>query len=256
MDQTMMVKNMVRFDLMNKINTDNVFLDTFLKMLIMSSQDPLVNFINYIKNSVLNLPYNIYLLILSIYRNILNKNIVTKKGVVMYITEDREINTLFEPVMWYICQETDTKMQDNIYMETTKDDTNTRLRVPNGTTSTINALNHEFRYNIKTEIKTIYAEREHKRENTIIELFVTTDKNTNQNIFKDFTDLCEKKYNEYQSKQNWQQKIYRNDNGEWKNKPSKSSRKLETIILRDNQLSEIREDVNDFIDSEDWYINQ
>ncbi|AGF85603.1 ATPase family protein [Moumouvirus goulette] len=62
------------------------------------------------------------------------------------------------------------------------------------------------------------------------------------------------KYMDHMKKNIWEQYIYINDeNGEWKQSLSNNKRKLETVILQDGLLTKIKQDIDDFIESEKWY---
>jgi ATP-dependent 26S proteasome regulatory subunit len=65
--------------------------------------------------------------------------------------------------------------------------------------------------------------------------------------------------NEYlQSLKNavWKQQIYVNNGNKWEGKDSKNVRKLDTVILPDEIKNEIKNDLELFLNSEEWYLHR
>jgi len=183
---------------------------------------------------------------------------LNKKAVIKYITENREINTLYAPVIWYLNNLTDIKKEESINMSTTKNDKTLTQSVPKNRTSKVEFLNHEIHYTLTTDMISIYAEREHKRENMIITLTTETPKDRVGDILEQFANMCVEKYEENEKKKGWVQTIYRNEGGLWKDQASniKKLRKLNTVILKEGQMERLTNDVNSFLHDEEWYLSR
>lgn len=256
------LQNYFKSELLSKIRTGDPIIDTIIGIAILGSQDTIIKYFGKIRDLLANSPWILISLIKKFkrwYRLVRYKEDIeteTKTVTIKYITDSREINTLFEPVHWYINNLTDTIKETSTSLETTKNNPGITQKIPKQRTSKINFLDHEITYQISTEMITIYAEREHKRENIIINLLVEVKVDRKTDIFEKFADMCIKQYQEYNTKQQWKQKIYRNENGEWISKESKTSRKLSTVILKDGQIDDITDDINTFTHQEEWYVSR
>jgi len=100
---------------------------------------------------------------------------------------------------------------------------------------------------------TFYCEREKKKENFNILLEVDVNDNETTDIIDEFCQYAMKEYLKSLKVQKWEQKIYTHKDGKWTETPSNNSRKLDTVILK-NDLKEIfKNDLDLFVNSEEWY---
>ena len=111
--------------------------------------------------------------------------------------------------MWYINSLTNTKNEKQVSLETTKNNPEVTQQIPKERTAIIKFLEHEIEYRIRTEMITIYAEREHKRENIIIKLSTKTEEDRPVDIFQQFSEMCLKKFESQQKKKKWKQSAKR-----------------------------------------------
>jgi len=249
-----LVQSFVQNELLNKLRTNNPIIDTIICFMIFNSQDAIIKYISQLKNLFIKLPFVFIALIRKIRKN--PYNFIDKETQIKYITDSKDINTLFEPIQWYVLSTIDKKNESSTELYTTKNNKYITQALPENILSKFTFLDHEIICSLRKELITIYTEKEHKRENVIITLKTKIDKNRNVDIFEQFAEMCIKKYDEYKSKQLWTQQIYRNDNNAWKGKPSKTSRKINTIILKDNQMDDIVNDIKSFVQKEDWYVSR
>lgn len=77
--------------------------------------------------------------------------------------------------------------------------------------------------------------------------------NSTEDVLEEFCKYCANEYKFYLTGKIWTQQIYTNDRSEWKSSPSNNYRKLDTIILKNNLKNKIKEDVQLFLNSEEWY---
>jgi chaperone BCS1 len=63
----------------------------------------------------------------------------------------------------------------------------------------------------------------------------------------------EKARQEWISSNTWMQTVYSNKEGEWIGMPSHNSKAMSTVVLSGNTSREIEEDLESFLESEEWY---
>ena len=115
----------IKSQLLDKLQTGDPIYDTIIAFLLLSSQDTIVRYITNLKDFVLHtLPWKVITLLkwlrwLSGYSKE-SMEMMSKQAVIKYITEGREINTLYSPVLWYLNTLTDIRKEKSINMSTTK----------------------------------------------------------------------------------------------------------------------------------------
>lgn len=228
-------KNLIKLQILEKLKTKNIIYDAIVASIILSPNQYILKLTNLIA----------YVLSWIKFKNRIKKEF---RAQVSFITENNEINTLFEPTLYYINKLTNSDLEPVKHLSTTTKNNKISEQIPSERTSTITYNNNVIEYKIRKEIITIYADREHKRQNIIIDL-----KSTN-NIFTQFAEICIKKYEELNKFKSSQ--IYRNENEKWVSKSNIINRKLETVILRKNQINNIKSDLTEFINREEWYTSR
>lgn len=255
------LKTIIKSQLLDRIRTNDPILDTLIAFLLLSSQDVLMRYICKFKDHVFTKSPALFYFLLNFvrYRVLRRSQRVVRTAKIQYITESREINTLFAPVMWYINQISEIEDTDEVQLHSTKDHADVVAAVPQNQKSTLKILGHDIECVVYSKTITIYADREHTRENAIIHLSTLT---ANPNILKQFVELCNEKYDEYQKKKKWVQTIYRNNRGsgrvEWSGQPTKCKklRQLQTVILKESQMEDFIDDLNKFLHDENWYLSR
>jgi hypothetical protein len=163
------LKTHVKGQLIDRIKTGDPVYDTIIAFILLSSQDTIIRYIGYVKDFILyKFPWLIWKFFRFLYVlfNPTKKEVkkMEKKAVVKYITEGREINTLFPHILWYLNTLTDIHQEESITMQTTKNDSSLTQTIPQNRTAKVEFLNHKIKYTITTEMISIYADRERKRE--------------------------------------------------------------------------------------------
>ncbi len=201
------------------------------------------------------------------YCKIFNRPIKQIKYVeIPYISDNRKINELYKAVSWYLSTNSDidySKETDLQYVYEKpivpenatwiKANLNLNKVVHQNRAKKIKFKNYVIIYELGTELLTIYTDKEKKRENYKVKLWVEIDQFVKSDVLEEFCQLCITKYIESLTSSTWKQQIYINKEGKWTGEPSNNSRKLDTIILQNKLKDDIRDDFQRFINSEDWY---
>lgn len=249
-------KNLIQYELFNKIKTGKYYIDIFIFVFITYVQ---TNMEKYTDMSLLKRFKGFCVRMLlhdkAFGRYFKSKEKVLKKVTVSYITENREINTMYDPVLWYINRLSNSKEQMDSHIEITKNNKDLFQYSKSSSSEVIEFKDHKLEYKLYKDLVTIYADREYKKENPAIDISTLTDKNSD--ILREFCQTCVTLYEENKKKQQWVQKIYRNnEKGEWTANDSKQKRKLETVILKENVKENLTADLDEFLSTEEWYISR
>ncbi len=201
------------------------------------------------------------------YFTILNLPIKQIKYVeIPYISDNRKINELYKAVSWYLSTNSEidyTKETDLQYVyekpivpeniNFIKGNLGLNKIMSQNKRKEIKFKNYIIKYELGTELVTIYTDKEKKRENYKVRLWVEIDQFVKNDVLEEFCQLCITKFVESLTSSTWKQQIYINKEGKWTGEPSNNSRKLDTIILQNSLKDEIRDDFQRFINSEEWY---
>jgi len=183
-----------------------------------------------------------------------------------YFSDNRQINELYKAVYWFLTTNKDINYLHEPYMQYVFDkkitlDTSSEIKkdlsilkvLTGGQSKDIVYNGHTINYYLKTELITVYTDKDRKRENYKITLQTSIDETETIDILEQFTKHCITEYINNLSSSTWTQLIYTNNGNEWKSTPSNNSRKLDTIILKSGLKEKILEDFNFFLQSEEWY---
>lgn len=247
----------VKGKLLDALRTGNEYRDAIVILAILSSQEAVTGCLAKIKNFVMG-----YLrrFLTQVYQYLQRKyyGVQTKKtATIKSITDSKEINTLYDAVFWYANTLVDTKVEDNVIIQTTKNDADVAVIVPKKKTAVVKFKDHDIDFQVASEIVTIHAEREHKREAMVITLSAVTNQ-TNQEILVQFIDACKCEYEKKVNKKSWKPMIYRNEGDKWVGQELniKRLRNINTVILKEGQLESAVKDLDKFIKSELWYTKK
>ncbi len=202
-----------------------------------------------------------------LYAKMLNTPVKQIKFVeIPYISDNRKINELYKAVSWYLStnseidysKETDLQyvyeraiVPENINV--IKANLGLHKIMSQNKRKEIKFQSYVIYYELGTEVVTIYTDKEKKRENYKVKLWVEIDQFVKNDVLEEFCQLCITKFVESLTSNIWKQLIYVNKDGKWTGEPSNNSRKLDTIILQNSLKDEIRDDFQRFINSEEWY---
>ncbi len=202
-----------------------------------------------------------------LYSKIFNTPVKQIKFVeIPYISDNRKINELYKAVSWYLSTNSEidySKETDLQYvyerqiipenMNQIKANLGLHKIMSQNKRKEIRFQTYMIYYELGTEVVTIYTDKEKKRENYKVKLWVEIDQFVKNDVLEEFCQLCIVKFVESLTSSVWKQLIYVNRDGKWTGEPSNNSRKLDTIILQNSLKDEIRDDFQRFINSEDWY---
>lgn len=267
-------QSILQLHIMRNFTTGNWMFDTIIQSLLVMM---IGFFVTRIKNlyDILSrlLSYffdNIYIHIKNIYRYSRGYKLKLKKTVeIPYITSTKQINELYKAVNWYLTNNKDIDLTDTTYLEYSFDKkitmdnfesikTYTNIsKIPVSSQSNfVKFKGYDISYQMTTKTITIYTDTEKKKENYIIYLSVEIDNTDKNDILEDFSQYCIHKYIESLTIHKWVQKIFINSDNKWTSQNSNNTRKLDTIILKDELKETIKSDIDLFLNSKEWYMNR
>lgn len=247
----------VKGKLLDALRTGNEYRDAIVILAILGSQEAVTGCLTKIRNFVVG-----YLrrFLTHVYQYLQRKYYgerIRKSASIKSITDAKEINTLHEAVFWYANTLVDTKAEHDVIVQSTKTDTDVAVIVPKKKTAAIKFKDYDIDYQLESEIMTIHAEREHKREVMIITLSVVVNQ-TDHDILKEFIDTCKHEYEKKVNKKSWKPMTYRNEGDKWVGQDLnvKRLRSINTVILKEGQLDSVIDDLDSFLKSEVWYTKK
>jgi len=183
-----------------------------------------------------------------------------------YISDTRQINELYKAVFWYLTHDSEIDYTKEPYLQflfdkritaentnVVKKDLSINKILKKEKSKTIFYKNHKITYTLSTELITVYTDKDRKRENYKVTLSTIVDEVEKTDVLEDFSRHCLTEYINNMTTSVWNQQIYTNSDGEWKATPSNNTRKLDTIILKNSIKDNIKNDVQLFLNSEEWY---
>lgn len=265
------LQSILQLQLFKNFSTGNFFIDTLAQLFIMTlitylftqvktMLDKVGTFIGWSGNKI-------YMGCRWSYSKIFNTPVKQIKFVeIPYISDNRKINELYKAVSWYLSTNSEidySKETDLQYVyekpiqpenaQWIKSNLLLNKIVSQNKRKEIKFKNYIIKYELGTELVTIYTDKEKKRENYKVKLWVEIDQFVKTDVLEEFCQLCIIKYVESLTSSTWKQQIYINKEGKWSGEASNNTRKLDTIILQNKLKDEIRDDFQRFINSEEWY---
>lgn len=280
------LQNMMQMQVLNKVMTNLSFIQTgdpmFDTIIATVAQTLIIGmvtlmvtqlgtFINFSKDKMTKLFFFIFYGIPSlfsyVYRKFKKQRKIIKRNVdIPYISDTRQINELYKAVFWYLTNDKEITYLHEPYLQYVFDkkitvDTREQVKknlaihkiLTQQKTKDIEYKNHKIKYSLSTELITVYTDKDRKRENFKVSLTTEVDECEQSDILEQFCQHCLVEYINNLTSNTWQQLIYTNKNGEWSIAPSNNTRKLDTIILKKGLKEEIKNDLQLFLNSEEWY---
>jgi ATP-dependent 26S proteasome regulatory subunit len=200
------------------------------------------------------------------------KKLYDKDVEINYLNQQKSVNEMFKPVLWYIMRTDDIDLlldsplyftlddkieKDSHLIENFKEG-NFKINksIVNNKWKKLKFKGCEIEYLLSSNIVTVYntnADQKKEKENFQIRLHTIVDEFTKSDILDEFCKFCCTEYAKSLTSTKWEQQIYRNKNGKWEGTPSGNFRKIETVILKDGIKEDIQEDMKLFLSREDWY---
>lgn len=204
-----------------------------------------------------------------LWRRMQNKHRYFGKSVnISYITDGKNINELYKAVDWYLSnsneidfiRETPLTMSYEKKIDATKEidfeiDTLNK-HVVNDITKKIPYNGHMIHYRRSKELIEVYTDKKREKQNYIINLYIEMDRNIDVDVFEEFSRFCILEYKKSLSATTWKQMIYTHQDSKWKSSLSNNRRDINNIVLQNGLSHEIKDDMELFIDSEDWYYER
>lgn len=181
-----------------------------------------------------------------------------------YITDDRKINELYKAMHWYLSSneeieylhETPVKfsIEDPIRVNLfEKSGSIVNKQVAQGKNKDIQFHGQQIMYKMTKELINVYTDKERKRENYRITLMANLDKKCTEDLLERFCHHCASEFAKSLVTMKWSQKIFTNSKDTWTGEDSRNRRSVDTVILKDGLKNEIKDDLQLFLDSQDWY---
>ena len=181
---------------------------------------------------------------------------VTKTCRVQSITPEMELNTVFPKIQWYLRQHTALGEEPSVNIQQAKDDTTITQTVPVAQQASITFQGRTINYTMSSQVITIRADRNYERQMQLIDM-VAKDVPEEQNIFLDLARTAADEHQKAVSELGWCQRVFRNTpDGTWEDYKCPAPRRLETIILKKGQMEDLCRDFDDFLASQQWYLDR
>ena len=214
------------------------------------------NFIKTLIYQVFKLVKNISYLIKTKILRIRDVKKINKQVDIPYISDNKQINELYKAVYWYLTNQTsEIDYIKEPYLQFIYD----KKITPTSNNININKIltqykkkeivfkNQKIVYVLSTDLITVYTDKDRKRENYKITLYATITELDQNDILEEFCHHCCSTYRDSLTSHTWNQQIFTNKNGQWSSVPSNNSRKLDTIILKNNLKDIIKTDLQLFL---------
>jgi hypothetical protein len=265
---------------LNILNTGNQTIDTIIKTIIQSMIIGMISvFITHIGSSFKYISIGIkrafqlitHIIIVchnyTMYKFGKTPVKLIKRDVeIPYISDTRQLNELYKAVFWYLTNNEEINYIKEPFLQYVFDkkisieNKNTLLNnllinkiLSQNKTKKIKYKKYEITYSLTTEKITVYTDKDRIRENYKVLLSTYVYETDNIDILEEFCQLCLTEYIKNMTSNNWVQQIYTNNGIDWKSSPSNNNRKLDTIILKKGLKEEIKNDLQMFLNSEEWY---
>lgn len=265
---TRQLQNLMQFQLVKNISSGNFIFDIIIQVVIMAFVTYCITQIQSILNWIGLVFKNLFEYICYRVKYIYYKwqgkiQKFTKTVDIPYISDNRQINELYKAVQWFLSSNTDIEYikesnlqyvyDKKITLDTNLSDLLINKILNQYKTKDLIFKGHKIYFSLETDTITIYTDKEKKRENFKVKLWTEMDENSKTDIIDEFCQMCICKYLESLTSSIWKQLIYVNKDGKWESQESKNTRKLDTVILSENLKDEIKNDMELFVNSEEWY---
>jgi len=266
------INQSTHYALLSKFSTGNPLIDPIIHAglytlitIIMFNLQKILNFSNitYYIGGVLRVIFFYY------YKYFKKEpDTIDKQVIIDYITDNKKVNSLYLAVSKYLavksnldllkesplkfsCEE-DIDDGYNVDVDVVKFDIN--KKISENKYKSLIYKNYEIFYLLNSSLITVYADVERKRENYTITLSTKINKSSTIDILEDFSNFCLLEYIKSKRSNIWAQQIFVNgSDSRWVSSSSNNRRKIDTVILKNNLIGEIKQEITSFVDSEDWY---
>jgi len=262
----MQFESIIQNNMAHKFSTGNPMFDPFIHLFIYSLIGTLMLNIKDILN-ITNIKYYFWWLFGPAYDYILSlirrdADNISKNVTIDFITDNKKVNNLYKAVDWYLSTKCETDLIKDTPLKMFFDDDidmshigkKIGKKISQNKYKSVQFGGHEIQYLLATNLVTVYADKERKRENFSINLTTTISKDAKTDVLEEFCQYCMDEFIKSNRPSVWTQKIFINDvGGNWKSQDSNNKRKIETIVLKEGQIEMVKNDVTNFMNSKTWY---
>ncbi|BCS83379.1 AAA family ATPase [Cotonvirus japonicus] len=267
MDNTYIIESSLRHEFLSMFKTENAIINSILTVFI-------ITIVSFITKKFFEVPafflkvWNEFIIYIKLLKKPKSNNKINKTIIIESLTRERTINELYKAVQWYLTTTVNLVKESNViftfdkkieldeYNELRNKNINKNINYGNKNKFFYlaqNGIRYEIEYFFNNNLVAIYTDKKREKENHTIYLTTEINKNTQTDIFEEFSVICMKEYAKSLVNKKWIQKIFTNNNNKWTETPSNNRRKIETVILRDGINKLIIDDLNLFLNSELWY---
>jgi len=258
---TYALRSSLEHSLLGYFQTDNMIINyviTFVGISVIGSLIQKIDLLPGMIGNYVSRIYNfIYDLVMKIFRRH-KTNKITKNIVIEKITDERQINPLYNAVAWYLMNQVNLDKEETLkciieqkITETTQTVPDIMRRVTQDIDRTLKFNGREIRYKLSASRIKIDGE-EGDRRNDLIECSTEVEKD-DDTFLENFIKVCT---DQYMTKQKISKRyVYQNMNGQWEKIAEQSERMADTIVLKDHDKDYLIEELEHFLHNKEWYIN-
>ncbi len=268
---TRQLQNIMQFQLIKHISTGNFIIDTVIQVIMMALVTYCVTQIKsildwcfmWVRRAFTWTERGIKFKI-SQWRGTIPQ--FTKTVEIPFISDSRQINELYRAVHWFLSSNTEIDYIKESSLQYVCEKKLESIQIDLGfpiskilnqnKSKKILYKGHQINFLFDTETITIYTDKEKKRDNFKVKLWTQIDENTKTDILEEFCQMCVVKYLESIKSSVWKQQIFVNKGSVWEGSDSKNVRKLDTVVLPKDIKDEIKDDMEIFLNSEEWYLHR
>lgn len=194
-------------------------------------------------------------------RGLFKGTLHTKSITIEKITDERQINPLYNAVIWYLTNQ--VNLDDELSIKCTVDQKidntkripNIQRRIHQNSLRIFVFEGREIRYQMsEANIEIDGDEKPVQKRNDTIQCW-TDVKYKNDKFLDKFIQNCIHKYASYIINKNNTRMVYQNMNGKWEKVSELPEKIANTIILKNNDKDYLVGEINHFINNKEWYVN-
>ena len=265
-------QNFQYMGLLNQFTTGNPFIDPLLHAIIYSIIGTFIFSFKEISKYVFERLKHV---LCRLYGNLIyycytqKSLIITKTININYITSQKKINMLYKAVEWFLATKLNQDYIRDTPLELSYDQDlydipfeeietiMSNIKINDDIYKTFEYNGHKICYYMENSLLTVYTDKERRRENYTITLTTRMKATDKVDILKKFCDDCLRKYVKSLRIDEDKSQIFINTkNNKWESQDFSNKRNIKTVILQDGQIQDIIDDLDDFMNNKDWYIQK
>jgi ATP-dependent 26S proteasome regulatory subunit len=183
-----------------------------------------------------------------------------KSRIIEKITDDRQLNPLYYPIVWYLMNQINMDDEETLKLLTEEKIDGKSSKLPLLLKRLNNNREREFQYNthdikFKFGALDITIDNEDKQvtkrnDQIVISTYCITEKD---DILDKFVQTCMHQFSKYMSDKIQTKGVYHNVSNDWSKIAEVIPRSVETIVMKHNHKSKLTELINFFMNDRKWY---